>query len=165
MDLAAWRQLEEEPYIFNFFILPSTSTSLDRSNTNMQVYLHHMFSAVATLSAWYFIVAILWLVCSVKILPVSHRNFPAYSSCKIYMVQMGFNPFVFLFSVTYLSLCPCNVLQGFGSSCVAYSSKPSCENAPDNFHEIIISCPGRCIYSHKVHMLHSKKTSGVVCKL
>jgi len=37
MDLAAWRQLEEEPYIFNFFILPSTSTSLDRSNTNLQV--------------------------------------------------------------------------------------------------------------------------------
>ena len=40
MDLAAWRQLEEEPYLFSFFVLPSTFTSLDRSNTNLQVQLH-----------------------------------------------------------------------------------------------------------------------------
>ena len=66
-----------------------------------------------------------------------------------------FLSFCFLF--IYLSLCPCNVLQGFGSSCLAFRSKPSCENTPDNFCEIIINCPGYCIYSHKVHMLHPQK--------
>jgi hypothetical protein len=37
VDFAARGQLEEEPYLSNFFVLPSTSTSLDRSNTNLQV--------------------------------------------------------------------------------------------------------------------------------
>jgi hypothetical protein len=57
----------------------------------------------------------------------------------------------------FIFLCQCNILQGFGSSCVAFSSKPSCEDAPDNFCEIIINCPGCCLYSDKVQILHSMK--------
>ncbi|GJN12761.1 hypothetical protein PR202_ga31068 [Eleusine coracana subsp. coracana] len=75
MDLSAWRQLEEEPYILNFYVLPSTSTSLDRSNT---------------------------------------------------------------------------YLQRFGSSCDAFSSKPSCENTPGDICEVVVNCPGCCIYSNKM---------------
>lgn len=37
MYLTAWRQLEEKPYILNFYLVPSTIASMDRSNTYLQV--------------------------------------------------------------------------------------------------------------------------------
>ncbi|KAF0889065.1 hypothetical protein E2562_021121 [Oryza meyeriana var. granulata] len=39
-----WKQLEEKPYILNFYLIPSTITSMDRSNTYLQLFHVVMFA-------------------------------------------------------------------------------------------------------------------------